>query len=133
MNRIRQAGAVATRRIVDRLVFLLVRAKKDPTVWIFPKGHIEEGETSPDAALRELREEAGVEGEILAPAGALDFVSGSEPVHVDYYLVRAIGEAPRSDSREVRWCSYEEARGLLSFENARALLAEALALAQRFP
>jgi 8-oxo-dGTP pyrophosphatase MutT (NUDIX family) len=131
LGRIHQAGAIATQRTAGHLRFLLVQAKKDPTVWIFPKGHVEDGETSPDAALRELREEAGVEGEILALAGTLEFVSGPEPVRVDYYLVRAIREVPRSESRELRWCAYEEAVHLLSFEDAKALLARARLLADQ--
>jgi 8-oxo-dGTP pyrophosphatase MutT (NUDIX family) len=129
--RIQQAGAIASQRIAGRLAFLLVRAKNDPTVWIFPKGHVEDGETSQDTALRELREEAGVDGEILALAGTLEFVSGPEPVRVDYYLVRAIREVPRSESRERRWCPYEEALTLLSFEDARTLLTRARLLAEQ--
>jgi len=131
VRRIRQAGAIATQRIAGSLTFLLVRAKKDPTAWIFPKGHVEEGESLQDAALRELREEAGVEGEILALAGTLEFASGPESVRVDYYLVRAIREVSRSESRERRWCPYEEAFGLLSFEDARTLLARARTLAEQ--
>jgi 8-oxo-dGTP pyrophosphatase MutT (NUDIX family) len=53
----------------------------------FSKGHIESGETAEDAALREVREEAGVEGDLIAYVGSLEFESGAEYVLVDYYLM----------------------------------------------
>ena len=59
-------AAVCHRRRGHALEFLVVRTKGG-TYWTFPKGHVELGESPADAALREAREEAGVEGEI-APA-----------------------------------------------------------------
>jgi len=41
------------RRRGDEMSILLVRAKKNPSIWIFPKGHIENGETPQETALRE--------------------------------------------------------------------------------
>lgn len=115
---IRQAGAIAVRgKGSDRQV-LLVRAKKDPSHWIFPKGHIETGETPEQAAIRELREEAGVVGEILQPIGVSEFQSGDEHVQVTYFLARAV-EAGQKAERPVRWYPFPEARKMLTFDDAR--------------
>jgi bis(5'-nucleosidyl)-tetraphosphatase len=120
-----QAGAIAF-KIVDGAPFvLLVRAKKNPEHWIFPKGHIDEGETAEIAAGRELEEEAAISAELVAPAGALEFQSGKELVHVEYFLFRFRAEVERTEDREVRWCTYEEALELLSHPDAAALLRKA--------
>ena len=58
-----QAGAIAFKIVDDSPLILLVRAKKTPDDWIFPKGHIELGETAEETAARELAEEAGVRAE----------------------------------------------------------------------
>jgi 8-oxo-dGTP pyrophosphatase MutT (NUDIX family) len=122
---IEQAGGIVVRRDAAGLSVLLVRAKKDPTLWIFPKGHIEPGETPDAAALRETREEAGVEGELLAAVGEpVEFTSGRELVRVRYFLIRAIAESASTDGREKQWLAFDEARRTLAFDNARRLLDE---------
>jgi len=78
---IQQAGAVVVRLDGPEPRFLLVKARRDPTVWIFPKGHVEDGETAEETALRETQEEAGVIGRVLAPIGALEFESGGTAIY----------------------------------------------------
>ena len=125
-----QAGAIALRRVDGSPQVLLVRARQDPTLWIFPKGHVEAGETAEAAALRELSEEAGVSGRVLGPVGALEFTSGKEFVRVEYFAVEVADSAGQSsgDGRDQRWVSLPDARRLLSFEDAKTLLAKAAAL-----
>lgn len=124
--RVEQAGGIVFRRDGDDVTVLLVRSKKDPSIWVFPKGHIEPGETADAAALRETREEAGVDGEVLGRVGApLEFMSGIEPVRVRYFLIRATGTVPPAERREKRWFSIDDARRALSFESARELMADA--------
>jgi 8-oxo-dGTP pyrophosphatase MutT (NUDIX family) len=65
MSHIAQAGAVTVRRHASGAQVLLARARRNPLEWIFPKGHIEPGETAEETAIRELQEEAGVAGEIV--------------------------------------------------------------------
>lgn len=116
------------RHRAGRVEILLVRSKKDPSIWVFPKGHIEDGESAAAAALRETREEAGIDGELLGAVGApLEFMSGVEPVRVQYYLIRATGTAHSSEEREKCWLPVDEARTTLAFESARGILTAAAA------
>jgi len=118
------------RRKGDRLEVLLVRAKRDPTAWIFPKGHIESGETPEETAARETREEAGVEGEILRAVGEpLEFDNGRELVRVQYFLMRARKEKSSPEKREKKWFAVDEALDEVRFEDTRRLLKHATQIA----
>jgi 8-oxo-dGTP pyrophosphatase MutT (NUDIX family) len=117
-----QAGAVAVRGHGPAAEVLVVRARKNPEHWIFPKGHIEKGESAEDAALRELREEGGVDGSIGRLLGVSTFEYRNEQIKVSYFLVRFARMVPSAEVRELRWTSFDEARRLLTFDDARQLL-----------
>ena len=122
-DRIPQAGGIVVRQDGDRLSVLLVRSKKSPDLWVFPKGHIAPGESAEGAALRETREEAGVDGEVVGPIGEpLEFQSGAEAVSVQYFLVRPFSESASPEGRDKAWFDLEAALAALSFESARTLL-----------
>ena len=104
-------------------------------LWSLPKGHIEEGETPEDTAVREVAEETGIIGEVVAPLGIIDFwfVADGRRVHktVHHFLLRAIGGA-LSDAdievTEVAWVPLEELSGRLAYADERALVERAPAL-----
>jgi ADP-ribose pyrophosphatase YjhB (NUDIX family) len=127
-----QAGAITFKIVNDEPQILLVRAKKTPEDWIFPKGHIEDGETAEFAAERELAEEAGVRGELVGLVGSLEFRSGHEDVSVAYFLIAYVGEVLREETRERKWCSYDEALRLLSHPTAADLLRMASPAIKKF-
>ena len=83
------------------LVFIdgrvLVLRRNDREEWVFPKGHPEAGELPEQAAVREVREEAGVEVRLLGPLGSTEygFRHGKRlhHKHVDWFLAaRVAGE-----------------------------------------
>ena len=123
-----QAGGIVVRPDGGAWSVLLVRAKKDPSLWIFPKGHIEAGETAEQAALRETLEESGVDGDLVGPVGRpLEFRSGREDVSVQYFLIRARTESAALENREKRWFSIDDALDQIQFDDSRRLLADVMA------
>lgn len=122
MRKVAQAGAIAFRQAPGGALVLVARSRRDPHVWIFPKGHIEKGEEASAAAGRELLEETGVIGNPLEWAGRLEFEADGDRVSVDYFLVRAVREIGPGEGREVRWCTLDDALALLTHGSARDLL-----------
>jgi 8-oxo-dGTP pyrophosphatase MutT (NUDIX family) len=123
---IRQSGAIIVRLDGDEPQVLLVTAKRNPKRWIFPKGHIEKGESAEDAALREAREEAGVVVKSIGPAGSLEYHFLGAGFRVEYFLAVLKREAgPPEKGRSRRWCSLDEALERLRFKNTRKLLRKA--------
>lgn len=106
---------------------LVVQSSRDPRHWVLPKGHIDPGETPEETAVREVREEAGVVGEIEAELGVDAYATDREDVRALYFLMRFAGEVPADEDRELCWLPFEEAQERVSFEGARALVAAARA------
>ena len=131
MSKVAQAGAIVVRTMAGSARILLVTAKNNPKHWIFPKGHIEAGETARKAAVRELREEAGVEGELLERVGSTEFDFRDQRLRVEYFLLEFLAEVGPGEDRQCRWCSYEEALQLLSFDNTKGILIQARPLIER--
>ncbi len=98
-------------------------------VWSLPKGHIEEGETAEAAAIREIREETGISGSIVAPLGVIDFwfMAEDRRVHktVHHFLLRAEGGELSSDDAEVdsvEWVPLEDMSTRLAYADERRLM-----------
>lgn len=102
----------------------------------FPKGGIDEGETSEQAALREVYEETGYRARILAPLKSWTYEFDREGElcrkTVDYYLMERVDDAEPTPHREPGevfenlWLDIDEARRRLTFEDARGAFDEAL-------
>jgi 8-oxo-dGTP pyrophosphatase MutT (NUDIX family) len=123
---IKQSGAIVVRFNGDEPQVLLVTAKRNPKRWIFPKGHIEKGESAEEAALREAREEAGVIGRPIGAAGTLEYRFLGAGFRVEYFLAVLKREAgPPEKGRTRDWCSFEEAMERLRFKNTKKLLRKA--------
>ncbi len=125
MSAVKQAGGIVFRAKAGKIKVLLVASKKERGNWIFPKGHVEKGETARDAALRETQEEAGVDGTVLGPAGVLEYDWRDKRYRVEYFLIRATSETAETDGREKIWLPFDKAVALLSYEETRRLLRDA--------
>ena len=99
-------------------------------LWSLPKGHIEEGETPEQAALREVAEETGIESAIERSLGVIDFwfMAGGKRIHktVHHYLFRETGGilAPQeSEVDEVGWFPLSEIVERLAYPDEKKLIA----------
>jgi 8-oxo-dGTP pyrophosphatase MutT (NUDIX family) len=120
---IEQAGAIVVRRGRVGPRILVVTARRNPDKWIFPKGHIEDGESRRDAALREAREEAGIEGLVAARrAGSISFEFGRSRYRVHYYVVATDQRGEEREGRRLRWHGYRQALRKLTYDENRAML-----------
>lgn len=98
-------------------------------LWSLPKGHIESGETPEQAAIREVAEETGIAGRVLAPLGKIDywFVAEDRRVHktVHHFLMEAVGgELSDEDLEvtEVAWVPLGELDRRLAYADERRLV-----------
>ena len=97
-------------------------------LWSLPKGHIELGETAEQTAIREVAEETGIRGDVLAALGSIDywFVTEGRRVHktVHHYLMRFLGGELCDDDvevTEVAWVPLGELPSRLAYADERKL------------
>ncbi len=114
-----------------RLEIVLVH-RYVPPLWALPKGTPDAGETLEETALRETREETGLEVEIDDAIQSISyfFVRSSTRFHktVHFYLMRPIGgrlEDHDHEFDEVRWVQIEEAPELMSYATEREVVERA--------
>lgn len=97
-------------------------------MWSLPKGHIETGETAELTAIREITEETGVTGSVVAPLGKIDywFVSEGRRIHktVHHFLLRYTGGELSDADYEVSavaWVPVTELPRRLTYSDERRL------------
>jgi len=125
------AGGLVVDRSGDLLRAALIARhdRRGRLVWSLPKGHLEAGETPEDAAIREVEEETGIRGRVLAPLGVIDFwfIAENRRIHktVHHYLMEASGgELSDEDAEvvEVAWFPLTDIRDRLAYADERRLL-----------
>ncbi|MGH3794847.1 MAG: NUDIX hydrolase [Pseudonocardiaceae bacterium] len=101
-------------------------------LWSLPKGHIEDGETAEQAAVREVAEETGIVAVVMATLGSIDywFVAEDRRVHktVHHFLLRALGgELSDADVEvaAVAWVPLPDLQKRLAYSDERRLVRRA--------
>ncbi len=133
LNRVEETsagGLIVDRRAPGGRAALIGRLDRRGRLrWSLPKGHLEEGETPADTAVREVAEETGIRGRIIAPLGVIDFwfVADGKRVHktVHHYLLLAEGgELSDADLEvtEVAWVPLADVGSRLAYADERKLL-----------
>ena len=109
------------------------RAADGRRVLALPKGHLADAETPEEAATREVREEGGVEADLIGHLGDVRYWyrrrGRAVPKRVAFYLFRyRAGDTADHDDEveEVRWMGLDEAAKALSYEGEREMVLRAL-------
>ena len=133
------AGGVLVRTIRGRPMLAAIRPRGKDRVWALPKGRIDDGESAAETAMREVREETGVEGKLVEKLGDIRYVytwKGERVFKVvSFFLVRYsagrlgdLTEEFRHEVAETRWLPLEDAPSVLSYKGEREMATKALQL-----
>lgn len=131
------AGGIVYKIEKGKVFFALVSPR--PGIWTLPKGLIE-NESIKDTALREVKEEAGITGEIEANLGQIDywFAEKEERVrihkYVHYFLIKYLsGDISDHDweIEEARWIEASEVEKYLSYPSDKKVVSKALSYLHR--
>jgi 8-oxo-dGTP pyrophosphatase MutT (NUDIX family) len=125
------AGGVV-HRVRDGQVEIVLVHRISPPLWALPKGTPDAGETLAETALRETREETGLDVALDGELGAIRyfFVRGSTRFNktVHFYLMRPVGGSTDdhdSEFDEVRWFGADEALALMTHRTEREVVERA--------
>ena len=125
MSRSTHGGAVVFRLTGKGPRYLLVEARGNRGRWVFPKGHVEKGETPSDTALREVAEEAGVRARLVRRLRRVEQKQEGEWISIAYFLMVYAGRAKPLERRRVRWLGFDEAIEALDLAKSRRVLRSA--------
>jgi 8-oxo-dGTP diphosphatase len=135
------AGGVAFRHAGSEVKLAIVSVK--PSLrWQLPKGIVDPGETPEFTAVREVKEEAGIETELLRLIETIEYwyqrVQYGQRIRyhkfVHFYLLRyQSGDVADHDHEveESRWVSFEEALEMLAFKSERGVIEKGLEILKR--
>ena len=126
------AGGIVVRDLHGTSQLVVARRLRalDGEAWTLPKGTPNPGETTEETAVREVREETGLQVRIVSPLASIeyDFVQRRTRIHktVHYFIMAPTGgcfEDHDHEFEEVRWVSFDEAAAMLTFDTERDLVA----------
>lgn len=131
MKKAYSAGGVVYKFEGDNLKVLLI-STKNGKVWAFPKGLVEKNENPKDTALREIKEETGVDGKIIDEVGEVSYwfvLKGDKYFKkVKYFLLEYTGGSlnPDWEVDKAEWFTPDEAMQKLTYKSDREILKKAL-------
>ncbi len=129
------AGGVVWRSASAGNIEVVVCGRASPPLWVLPKGTPDDGESMEETAKREAEEETGLKVRLGDQVGTIEywFVSDGFRWHkrVHHWLMEPVGGSVDDHDHEfdeVRWVGADDALMMLTYENERRVLREAVAL-----
>ena len=98
--------------------------------WVLPKGHIEPGEGTIDAALREVREESGAHGTRPKLVGIAEYTARGREIVCAFYAMDLGKLSDPEEPRDRAWLTLKEVRRAMPFPETLALVERAMDLAR---
>jgi 8-oxo-dGTP pyrophosphatase MutT (NUDIX family) len=133
-ERVVSAGGVIFRRVNAKFEVALILHKGN---WCLPKGLVEENETFEQTALREVREETGLNGELVDKIGEISYSFVQKKRYfktVHFYLLKLVGgstDLHDSEAYRVKWFSIFDALQILTYVKEREILAKAIEMLRK--
>jgi 8-oxo-dGTP pyrophosphatase MutT (NUDIX family) len=113
------------------LLLIQVQNLSGSKVWTFPKGHLEKGETSEQAALREVFEETGWRCRVVEPVMDVKYIYSHQDIYyrktVTWFLMEPIKKEGEFSPQEVlacRWVPRDEAEKIVQYDSDKKLLSK---------
>jgi 8-oxo-dGTP diphosphatase len=123
------AGGVVGRETAAGPEFLVVHRRRYDD-WCLPKGKLKRGETSEEAALREVREETGYDVELGSYLGEMQYTVNGDPKVVRLWQMRPRGRShgieDQGEVQEVVWMSGDQAVARLDYPLEKEILTRAI-------
>lgn len=125
------AGGVVFKKTPTQTLFLIIQPK-DTDRWQFPKGHLDEGESSKEASVREVKEEGGISAKIIQKLGIQRYFFSLKKDKifktVTFFLMEYLDGDPKNHDKEVEealFLTFEEAFEKLTFKKDKETLSQA--------
>ncbi len=124
----KSCGAIVYYTHNKEILYLILKHKAGH--WAFPKGHVENNETEVETALREIKEETSL---IVTIDDGFKVINEYQPTRysikeVVYFMARSNTDKVFDQQAEIdnyRWCLYDEAIDLITYENDKKVLLKA--------
>lgn len=122
----RASGGYVT-SVVDGVLRVLVVHRPRFDDWSLPKGHVDDGETWEETALREVSEETGLDAVITGNPVPISYMIGDEPKIVVFFPMEPVGDSTIGDGDpnevdDVAWWTLERARVDLTYIDERRVI-----------
>ncbi len=120
-QKIQKAGALILSSENNNTIALLYRAKQND--WSFPKGHVEEGENTTEAMIREIQEETGLGVRIIKELPNSEYSSeGEGSISTKMFLVQSEDDSKlklEHEGDKIEWVPFDQVLEKLSYDNLR--------------
>ena len=129
MQHEKSCGAIVYRKFHGNIELLLIK-NQNGGHWSFPKGHVEEGETEEQTAVREIMEETGIEVMLDSSFRRVITYAPKKETTKDviYFLAKAVtyDYTPQEEEiAQIKWVEINHAASILSYDNDRQLVVQA--------